>query len=104
VFHPLAGASDPRGEYLLSSVITSAQLYAAEGKQVKAVEEATRALNRSTRMGASGMQMQARLTLAEIELQNGRAAGRFHLEQLERDASAKGFGLIAGKARKALRS
>jgi DNA-binding winged helix-turn-helix (wHTH) protein/tetratricopeptide (TPR) repeat protein/TolB-like protein len=96
--------NDPRGKYLLSSVMTNAQLYAAEGKQSKALEEARRALNRCITMGAGGMQMLARLTLAEIELQSDRAAGRFHLEQLERDASAKGFGLIADKARKALRS
>jgi hypothetical protein len=54
-------------------------------------------------MDEGSVHMKALLVLAEIELQSGnRTRGREQLEQLASEASAKGFGLISGKARKAL--
>lgn len=54
-------------------------------------------------MDQGSLHMKARLVLGEIELQSGdQTAGRQQLEQLARDASARGLGLISEQARKAL--
>ena len=46
-----------------------------------------------------GYQLEARLALAEIEIQSGKCnAGRSLLAALEKEAKAKGFALIARKA------
>ena len=44
------------------------------------------------------MEFQTRLAEGEIEMRSGASAGREHLANLERDASSKGFGLIARQA------
>jgi tetratricopeptide (TPR) repeat protein len=50
--------------------------------------------------GAAGLEFDARLALGEIEISSGRIAnGRARLAALEQDARARGFGLVAGKAR-----
>jgi tetratricopeptide (TPR) repeat protein len=52
--------------------------------------------------GCMACEFNARLALGEVEIQSARAAsGRAHLAQLEKDSAAKGFLLIAGKARAA---
>jgi len=57
------------------------------------------ALAKATRSGYVGYQLESRLALEEIELKSGKsAASRARLEQLQKDAKAKGFDLIAGKA------
>ena len=46
-----------------------------------------------------GIELDARLALAEIEIKSGQATtGRAHLAALETDAKAKGYNLIARKA------
>jgi eukaryotic-like serine/threonine-protein kinase len=97
-------AIEPRAEYGLAFLLTNSKLYQAEGKPTSALDQARRALKLATQMGAGSMEMKARLVLAEIELENVSGnTGRAHLEQLERDAVAKDFGLIALGARQALR-
>ena len=48
-------------------------------------------------------QFEARLPLGPIEIKSGDAdVGRTHLSELEKDAKAKGFDLIAGEASQSL--
>ena len=48
-----------------------------------------------------GLQFEARLALGEIEMKSGdRAAGQARLEALEREVTARGYGLIASKAKR----
>jgi eukaryotic-like serine/threonine-protein kinase len=57
------------------------------------------ALAKATRSGYVGYQFESRLALEEIELKSGKsAASRARLEQLQKDAKAKGFDLVARKA------
>ena len=56
-------------------------------------------LAQATRHGYLGYQFQARLALGEVDMASDNAgAGRARLATLEKDAEAKGFGLIARKA------
>lgn len=48
--------------------------------------------------GYVGLELEARLASGEIGIQAGRAGAAAELEALEKEASAKGFGLIARKA------
>jgi eukaryotic-like serine/threonine-protein kinase len=65
--------------------------------------EATR--EKASRLGYVGLELDARLRLAKLELQSGQArAGREHLERLQQDARAKGFLFIAHRASDALRA
>ncbi|MBZ5704360.1 MAG: tetratricopeptide repeat protein [Acidobacteriia bacterium] len=56
-------------------------------------------LTQAKKIGSADPQMQARLTLGAIEKKSGK--GVLQLEELEKDATARGFGLIARKAAKA---
>jgi DNA-binding winged helix-turn-helix (wHTH) protein/tetratricopeptide (TPR) repeat protein len=54
---------------------------------------------KSRDLGYRGVELDARLALAEIEMKAGQtAAGRAHLAAIEADAKAKGYNLIARKA------
>jgi hypothetical protein len=49
--------------------------------------------------GYVGEELEARLARAEIEMKAGKAASaRYHLTVIEKEARAKGFGLVAQKA------
>jgi hypothetical protein len=53
----------------------------------------------SKKAGLIDYQLEARLALREIQMKSGNTSnGRRQLQQVERDAKAKGFGLIAKKA------
>jgi DNA-binding winged helix-turn-helix (wHTH) protein/tetratricopeptide (TPR) repeat protein len=56
-------------------------------------------LAKSRELGYRGVELDARLALAEIEMKAGQtAAGRAHLAAIEADAKSKGYNLIARKA------
>jgi ATP/maltotriose-dependent transcriptional regulator MalT len=56
-------------------------------------------ITKSRELGYMGIELDARLALAEIEMKTGQiAAGRTHLATIEADAKAKGYNLIARKA------
>lgn len=75
------------------------------GKSALAVGALEAAREKARRFGYVGLELEARLRLAELELQCGRAgAGRKHLESLRQDARAKGFRFIAQRASDALRA
>jgi eukaryotic-like serine/threonine-protein kinase len=56
-------------------------------------------VTKSRELGYMGIELDARLALAEIEMKTGQAtAGRAHLTALEADARAKGYNLVAREA------
>jgi hypothetical protein len=91
------------GERLRVAILTQAQLYAANGESGSALREAHHGCAQALRMDQGSLYLKARLAPGEIELQSSDPeAGRKHLEELARNAEAKGFGLIYDQARKAL--
>jgi tetratricopeptide (TPR) repeat protein/TolB-like protein len=66
---------------------------------VAARKELAAIITKSRKLGYMGIELDARLALAEIEMKTGQiAAGRTHLATIEADAKAKGYNLIARKA------
>lgn len=84
----------------LAVVIAAARLRVAQGEADLAARRLKDGLLEATKYGYLGLQLEARLALAEIEARSGNpAAGRTRLLALGQEASAKGFGLIARKAK-----
>ena len=53
----------------------------------------------ATKQNLSGIQLEARLAMGEVEMKSGmRTAGRARLAALQRDATTEGFLLLARKA------
>jgi tetratricopeptide (TPR) repeat protein/TolB-like protein/tRNA A-37 threonylcarbamoyl transferase component Bud32 len=63
-----------------------------------AAKTLARSVIEAKKFGFVDYQFDARLALGEIEMQSGTPGASAHLKQLQRDASAKGFVLIARKA------
>jgi ATP/maltotriose-dependent transcriptional regulator MalT len=62
-------------------------------------QELTAILTKSRELGFAGVEFDARLALAELEMKTGQAtAGRVHLAAVEAEAKAKGYNLVARKA------
>ncbi len=87
------------------TVIAAARIEAAEediahsATGIATRKELTAAITKSQELGYQGIELEARLALAEIEMRGGQIpAGRAHLSDIETDAKAKGFNLIARKA------
>jgi DNA-binding winged helix-turn-helix (wHTH) protein/tetratricopeptide (TPR) repeat protein/TolB-like protein len=87
------------------TAITAARIATAESnpRQVAtgnaARQELAAIITKSREMGYMGIELDARLALAEIEMKTGQAAaGRAHLAAVEADAKGKGYNLIARKA------
>jgi hypothetical protein len=84
--------------------IVSAQVRASLGKPAAARESLKATLAEAKKYGFIRNELEARLALGEIEMTSGQAvAGLARLEAVEKDAAAKGFGLIARKAAAAKR-
>jgi tetratricopeptide (TPR) repeat protein len=82
--------------------IVSARILAQTHNPAEAEKQLNLLLDESTRDGLVSYQFEIRLALGEIEMKSGNASsGVAHLRALERDASAKGFLLIAHKAKAA---
>ena len=86
----------------LRVAIESAVLHAGSGAPAD-ISEARKsiqsALADATKENLTGIQLEARLALGEVEMKSDkRAAGRVHLVALQQDAKSKGFLLIARKA------
>jgi hypothetical protein len=94
---PLLAKSQNR-RTLLDFEIVAARVSAANGEPTQTGDlEAT--LSKANQLGFVPQQFEARLALGELEMQSGkRVQGRARLTALEKDASAKGFLLIARKA------
>jgi ATP/maltotriose-dependent transcriptional regulator MalT len=82
-----------------------ARVRGASGQAEEARRGVERALEAAGGTGSAVAQMELRLLLGELELQSGDLeAGRRRLEELEREARAKGYGLIAERAARALQA
>ena len=69
----------------------------------EALESLGNVLSKALEVGMVELQFETRLALGEIELASGgSAADRARLSVLEQEARARGFGLVADKARRAL--
>jgi hypothetical protein len=77
----------------------------ALGDKTAALELLAELISESKRLGYKAVWLEARLTRAEIYLQSGDSSGgRAQIEQIAKQAEAKGLELIAGKARSRTRS
>jgi DNA-binding winged helix-turn-helix (wHTH) protein/tetratricopeptide (TPR) repeat protein/TolB-like protein len=79
--------------------LAAGRVRAANGQLGRALQALTATKSEATAHGFIGYTLEARLALGEIEKANGRGAALADLAALEKDARAKGFLLIAGKAR-----
>ena len=87
----------------LPAEIACARADAASGRGDQARKEVEAILQKAVRIGWVNFQLDARLALAEIDLNSVNAArGRTELQTLAGDASATGFGNVARKARRLL--
>ena len=79
--------------------IADGQVTAAAGTVAEAEKILNVAIAGASKLGCIPSEYEARLALGEIEMKSGRfGAGREQLRQLEKDARAKGFRLLAKKA------
>ncbi len=79
--------------------IVSARILAQSHDPAEAEKQLNLLLDESTRDGLVNYQFEIRLALGEIEMKSGKtASGMARLKSLGRDASTKGFLLIARKA------
>ena len=82
--------------------IVSARILAQSHDPAEAEKQLNLLLDESTRDGLVNYQLEIRLALGEIEMKSGKtASGMARLKSLGRDASTKGFLLIARKAKAA---
>ena len=85
----------------LSVAIASARLTGASGSATdvnRARARLSDILTETRKAGMLGLQLEARLALAEIERSSGRADSVRRLQALEKEASSRGFGRIARRA------
>jgi eukaryotic-like serine/threonine-protein kinase len=87
------------------TAITSARIETAEKNHAHSAaasvtcKELATIVTKSRELRYAGIELDARLALAEIEMKAGQiTAGRGHLTAIEADAKAKGYNLIARKA------
>ncbi len=86
----------------IDAAIADAQLSAAQGKTTAAGKSLSVLVSKTARTACVPCQFEARLALGQMEMKSGqRAAGRAHLQALEREAQAQDFGLIARQAAEA---
>jgi len=98
-----AKSPDPNTRW--TATITAARIETAEKNPaqsaagIAARKELATVITKSRELGYMGVELDARLALAEIEMKSGQVtAGREHLTAIEADAKAKGYNLIARKA------
>jgi Tfp pilus assembly protein PilF len=88
-----------------SALIASARVQATTGRQsniAQPVDSLLKVAREAKSAGMRGLELEARLAIGEIKAADGKTApARKELEEVQREASAKGFGLIAQRAAKA---
>ena len=83
----------------LSILTTVARVHAASGKTAQATKSLEAVLAEAAQSHLVSAEFEARLALGEIDMKSGKtAAGRTRLAALEKEATTKGFLLIARKA------
>ena len=99
---PVAQKCSDRGVRFVFA-IEDARTQDANGKHAAAIASIQHTLADLNKYGYAGYQMEARLVLGEAEMKAGKVReGRHTLTDLEKDAQAKGFNLVARKAGNAL--
>lgn len=89
---------------MLTANLQLARARAALGDKKRAQELLTEVISQSQRMGYELILLEAKLTLAEIELQPGHNPASFtEIEQIAQEADALGLKWIVGKARESLK-
>jgi eukaryotic-like serine/threonine-protein kinase len=98
-------AKSQNPEIRWQTAITAARIETADGSDAHSAawiatrKELATIIAKSQELGYQGIELDARLALAEIEMKAGQTtAGRPHLTAIEADAKAKGYNLIARKA------
>ena len=87
----------------LQVAVSAAELDAALGRLSRAKKGLESVLSEAKQTAFYAVQLEARLGLGQIEMKLGaEGVGRVHLEALEAEARAKGYGLIVRKAAAAL--
>jgi hypothetical protein len=83
----------------IDTLITAARTHAATGKAADASKSLASVLAESSHLSCGRCEFEARLALAEIEMKQGKkVAAHEHFAGLEKDATSKGFLLIAHEA------
>ncbi|HEY6293334.1 MAG TPA: tetratricopeptide repeat protein [Terriglobia bacterium] len=101
---PLAEKSQ-NAEVRLMVATVAAQVEAASGEPqrvAKAKDDLMAVQSEAARLGLVDRQLEARFVLGVVDLKSKEPAARANLEQLQKEADEKGFGLIGRKARHAL--
>jgi hypothetical protein len=87
-------------------LITAARVRAASGTtadESEALGILAEAIREASKYGFVGFGLEARLAQGEIEMRSGAPAAIDDLRAVKRDADALGYGLMSGKAAKAMR-
>jgi hypothetical protein len=72
---------------------------AATGKSAEAIKLLNAVMGEARKLGYVSYELESTLVMGEIEINSGKAAaGKTRLEALEKEATAKGFRLVAQKA------
>jgi len=83
----------------LKYAIETARLRSASGQTAQARKDLEAALADASRIGLFIYQLESRLAIAEVELKSGQLSdARVALEELQKEARSKDFGLVAKKA------
>jgi eukaryotic-like serine/threonine-protein kinase len=96
-------SQDP--SYRLTVAVAAARVYAAKDQNgaPQAIQSLKSTIAQADTLGYSSIGLEARLVLGEIEMKSGKTAqGQAQLAALEKDATSKGFLLIARKAHAAV--
>jgi eukaryotic-like serine/threonine-protein kinase len=90
-----------------AAVATTTARLSIASKNTAAIAESidvlTKLIADTSKTGLLEPQLEARLTLGELEMAGNRTAGLARIDSVQKEASAKGFGLIARNAATALR-
>jgi ATP/maltotriose-dependent transcriptional regulator MalT len=96
----LTRKSPNSADYLIPDSLVSAQIDAAEGHTAQASAELSLLLRESQRIKDLPIQLEIRLAQGKLKKQSGDLAGSTHiLQAVQTEATQRGFGLIAQKAR-----
>jgi ATP/maltotriose-dependent transcriptional regulator MalT len=83
----------------LAVAITGASILAARGDAAKSLRDLPQIISQARSAGLIRLELEARLALAEIEIDAGRLeTGRQRLESLEREAASRGYKYIVDRA------
>jgi DNA-binding winged helix-turn-helix (wHTH) protein/tetratricopeptide (TPR) repeat protein len=99
----LARRSEDTTDYLIPDTLLAARVDAADGQVAKAAATLSALLKRARSIRSERLQLEIRLAMGALAVQRGKTdEGERALQAVAREASERGFGLTARKARKTL--